>query len=112
MSFTPGAFERLIAITEAQALNLLAAEYPRLVRHEPLTVSFTLHRDPTNEYDANAIAVHLNGEHLGHLPKNAAWSIAGEMDAGVEWWVTDYVIRVDLEHPEHPGLTLTIERKP
>lgn len=42
-------------------------------------------RAPDNAYDPNAIAVHWNGEMIGHLNKVIAFRLAPELDAGVTW---------------------------
>jgi hypothetical protein len=39
-------------------------------------------REPTNKYDANAIAVHYFNQKIGHFPRGFAAEIAPLMDAG------------------------------
>jgi hypothetical protein len=39
-------------------------------------------REPENPYDANAIAVHLQNQKLGHFPRGFAAEVAPLMDAG------------------------------
>ena len=41
-----------------------------------------LRRDPGNEHDANAIAVHAGGEQVGWVPREVAAEVAPEIDAG------------------------------
>lgn len=42
-----------------------------------------LKREPTNKYDANAIAVHILGNKVGHISKGVAANLAPILDAGV-----------------------------
>lgn len=39
-------------------------------------------REPNNEYDANAVAVHIFNQKLGHFPRGFAAEVAPLMDAG------------------------------
>jgi hypothetical protein len=47
--------------------------------------ALALRREPDNEHDANAIAVHAGGEHVGFVPRELAAELAGELDAGRPW---------------------------
>jgi hypothetical protein len=42
----------------------------------------TLVRDPSNQYDANAIQVHYDGIFIGFVPKTANADLATALDAG------------------------------
>lgn len=42
--------------------------------------SVELMREPANPYDANAIAVHWHGEHIGYVPKLANRALARRLD--------------------------------
>lgn len=42
-----------------------------------------LKREPTNKHDANAIAVHIMGNKVGHISAGVAENLAPIMDAGV-----------------------------
>ncbi len=42
----------------------------------------TLVREPDNNYDKNAIAVHLDGKKVGHIPAPQAKILAPMLDAG------------------------------
>ena len=44
--------------------------------------TITLVREPHNKYDANAIAVHLDGGKVGHIPAPQAKILAPMLDAG------------------------------
>lgn len=60
-----------------------------------------LERDPNNPYDANAIAVYAEGEHLGFIPKEHNVDLAAAMDAGAE-----PICTVISEDAKKPGLTV------
>lgn len=62
-SFYPGAGQWLAKLAPGQQLRV--------------------EREPNNEYDANAIAVHIFQQKLGHFPRGFAAEIAPLMDAGV-----------------------------
>ena len=61
-SFYPGAGEQIIRMRPGQQLRV--------------------EREPNNEYDANAIAVHIFNQKLGHFPRGFAAEVAPLMDAG------------------------------
>jgi hypothetical protein len=67
-----------------------------------------LRRDPANEHDANAIAVHAGGEQLGFVPRELAAEIAPELDAGAPW--SAVVLREQRASPRDPrsGLTMLL----
>jgi len=68
-----------------------------------------LRRDPGNEHDANAIAVHVpGGAQLGWVPREIAAELAGEMDAGKPWCAV--VLREQRPSPRDPrsGLTMLL----
>jgi hypothetical protein len=44
-----------------------------------------LRREPGNPHDANAIAVHAGGTHVGFVPRELAAELAPELDAGRPW---------------------------
>lgn len=68
-----------------------------------------LRRDPGNEHDPNAIAVHVEGgEQLGWVPREIAAEIAAEIDAGEPW--SALVLREQRLSPRDPrnGLTMLL----
>jgi hypothetical protein len=73
-----------------------------------------LRRDPDNEHDPDAIAVHADGggEQLGWVPRELAAQLAGELDAGREW--SAVVLREQRPTPRDPrsGLTMLLARAP
>lgn len=38
-------------------------------------------REPDNQYDRNAIAIHINGQIVGHVARDQAAELAGTLDA-------------------------------
>jgi hypothetical protein len=71
-----------------------------------------LRRDPDNQHDANAIAVHAadGGEQIGWVPREVAAELAGEIDAGRAW--SAVVLREQRPSPRDPrsGLTMLLAR--
>ncbi len=68
-----------------------------------------LRRDPNNEHDANAIAVHVpGGAQLGWVPREIAAELAPQIDAGEPWCAV--VLREQRASPRDPrtGLTLLL----
>ena len=70
-----------------------------------------LRRDPANEHDPNAIAVHLpGGAQLGWVPRELAAELAGELDAGRP--LSAVALREARPSPRDPrtGVTMLIAR--
>jgi hypothetical protein len=66
-----------------------------------------LRRDPANEHDPNAIAVHARGgEQVGWVPRELAEEIAPELDAGRPW--SAVVLREQRASPRDPRTGLTM----
>jgi HIRAN domain len=66
-----------------------------------------LRRDPDNEHDPNAIAVHARGgEQLGFVPREIAEQLAPELDAGKPW--AALVLREQRASPRDPRTGLTM----
>jgi hypothetical protein len=65
-----------------------------------------LRRQPDNEYDANAIAVHGGGELLGFVPRELAEELAPALDSGAPW--SAVVLREHSESPRDPRTGLTM----
>ena len=61
-SFYPGAGEQIARLRAGQQLRV--------------------EREPRNEYDPNAISVHIFNQKLGHFPRGFAAEVAPIMDAG------------------------------
>ncbi len=71
-------------------------------------ISVFLKRNPVNQYDSNAIEVHVDGNMVGHIPKDIAARIAPIMDTGVEYKSTLYQIRISYENHSNPGLDILV----
>lgn len=77
-----------------------------------------LHREPSNLYDSNAVAVievdPETGEitTFGHLPAALAGRIAPEIDAGARWELAGYEVLVTPRYPDRPGLSVVLLRDP
>jgi hypothetical protein len=68
-----------------------------------------LRRDPDNEHDPHAIAVHTDdGRPLGWVPRELAAQLAGELDSGRKW--SAVVLREQRPSPRDPrsGLTMLL----
>jgi hypothetical protein len=67
-----------------------------------------LRRDPDNEHDPNAIAVHAGGEQVGWVPRELAEELAPQLDAGRTW--SAIVLREQRRSPRDPrhGLTMLL----
>jgi hypothetical protein len=68
-----------------------------------------LRRDPGNEHDPNAIAVHVGGgEQVGWVPREIAEELAPELDAGKPW--SALVLREQRPSPRDPrnGITMLL----
>ena len=65
-----------------------------------------LRREPDNPHDANAIAVHGGGRHLGFVPRELAEEIAPALDAGASW--SAVVLREQRASPRDPRTGLTM----
>jgi HIRAN domain len=67
-----------------------------------------LRRDPENEYDPNAIAVHAGSAQVGWVPREVAAELAPELDDGRPW--SALVLREQRRSPRDPrhGLTMLL----
>lgn len=76
-------------------------------------VSVLLIRNPENEFDENAVQVHVpwlgRRSMIGHIDKNRAAALAPRMDAGWEYAARIVSVNVLPEKPEQPGITIEIE---
>jgi hypothetical protein len=73
-----------------------------------------LRRDPHNEHDSNAIAVHAphSDEQVGWVPREIAAELASELDAGRPW--SAVILREQRASPRDPrtGLTMLLAPTP
>jgi HIRAN domain len=66
-----------------------------------------LRRDPSNEHDPNAIAVHAaGGDQVGWVPRELAAELASELDARRPW--SAVVLRERRDSPRDPRTGLTM----
>ena len=67
-----------------------------------------LRRDPANEHDSNAIAVHAGGAQVGWVPREVAAELAPQLDQGKPWAAV--VLREQRRSPRDPrhGLTMLL----
>ena len=73
----------------------------------------TLRRDPSNEHDPNAIAVHAgDGQQVGWVPRDLAAELAPALDDGEPW--SAIVLREQRRSPRDPrhGLTMLLAPAP
>ena len=71
-----------------------------------------LRRDPGNEHDPNAIAVHTQrDEALGFVPRELAAELAPQLDRGIPW--SAVVLREQRASPRDPrtGITMLLGRE-
>ena len=107
---------RLVGVTFApgypETIGKLEATWVsrELRGEEPVPIKAVLRRDPANPHDSNAVAVLVDGDHLGHIPANMAARLAPLLDAGEVWSceVTDVV--TDPNRPANPGVTVRLAR--
>lgn len=74
-------------------------------RGEPLAV--LLLREPLNQHDPNAVAVHVPAVGpVGHLNREIAGQVAPLLDTGRVRVLADLYVRIHPDHPDRPGLTV------
>lgn len=105
VSFVPGYPDNL--------LDLELADSKAQLNGEPLTV--VLIRNPDNEYDANAIEVHVpsigDDGMIGHLTRPIAARMAPEMDKGIIWSAEVESVLINPDHLDRPGISITCNRE-
>lgn len=110
VSFAPGYPDNLHALDHAMKSRVL------LDLGDPEPLPAILVRNPENPYDTNAIAVHCpslgDNAMIGHLPRALAVRLAPEMDAGHLYAGAIHYVKVHDDHPDRPGIEITIARIP
>lgn len=81
----------------------------------PTGLPVVLVRNPDNEYDENAVEIHLpflgrRTGMVGHVPADLAAKLAPSMDRGDEWVARLERVLVNPEHPDRPGALIVMER--
>lgn len=91
-----------------KSVEVVGIEYRGPLRKSAGQVTFYLIREPGNEHDTNAIAVHYEGKHIGYIPRELAALYSIDMDMAQLHVMTapgqiydSYTARVWLEPPEH-----------
>ncbi len=101
---------RVAGVAGAAQFHAEALQSDAVAPGRPLT----LERDPENEHDANAIAVHPGdgGEQVGFVPREVATELAADIDAGTPW--SAVVLRDQRASPRDPrtGITMLLARAP
>lgn len=95
-------------LLELERLSLDSA----LLGDEPLAALIV--RNPQNRFDGNACEVHVpalgDDGMIGHLPRAVAARLAPQIDAGETWQAEVYVVRVDPNHLDKPGIDIRLWR--
>ena len=77
---------------------------------EPLAL--LLVRNPNNEFDSNAIEVHVpalgDAGMVGHVARQMAAHLARRLDNGEQYTAYPSWVRINPEHEDYPGLTITV----
>lgn len=105
VSFVPGYPNNLHSLEEAAGRAYVKGE-------EGLTA--LLVRNPNNEFDENAIEVHVPaiGDEgmIGHLPRDLAGKLAPLIDDGMKWGAMVKNVYINPDHPDRPGIAIVVER--
>ena len=85
----------------------------RNLQKDQASVYVSLRRNPTNEYDTNAIQVlgHVRGGStvdLGFIDKNLATELAPLMDNGKRVWVKNFTIKYNQNYPTSVRLGIEV----
>lgn len=85
--------------------------YPANVMSLNMDDEMSLIREPENEHDSNAIAVHSwpIGP-IGHIGRGIAERLAPELDAGTKWSVELVEVGINSAHKSNPGVTIRCRR--
>ena len=104
VSFVPGYPDNLLDLAKADVNAAAVGE--RLIA--------ILHRNPANEYDPNAIEVHVpalgDGGFIGHLTRPIVARMAPDMDAGAIWHAEVANVLIDPDHLDRPGIEIHCKR--
>lgn len=110
VSFTDGYPENLERLHEVASLRWLTSPGEFAGRdREPEPLAAVLHREPENEHDPNAVAIHVPASdvgHIGHLPRALAARLAPELDEGATWGCEVESVLIHPEHPDRPGISV------
>jgi hypothetical protein len=114
VTFVKGYPNNIFRLNDIAAERFLTtpAGFGQDVEPEPLPA--VLIRNPANEFDANAIEVHVpslgDPGMIGHIPRTVAERLAPSLDAGDPWLSFITYVAIDPNHPNNPGVHIEIER--
>lgn len=95
-------------------LHALAAVAGNSTGNSIEPIAAVLIRNPANQFDANAIEVHVpalgNQAMIGHLPARVAERLAPQLDAGETWQVAVTSVLIQPEHEDRPGISVHVAR--
>lgn len=104
VSFVPG--------YPGNLLDLSAISDEARIEGEPLAA--VLRRNPNNEYDPNAVEVHVpalgDGGFIGHLTRPIVARLAPDIDAGGRWQAEVDDVLIDPDHMDRPGISINVKR--
>jgi hypothetical protein len=83
LSALPAPVLRRVPVLEAFIRGFQYHDGPGVIGRMQAGDALQLVREPGNDFDENAIAVHWNGHHLGYLPREENNTLARMMDRGV-----------------------------
>jgi len=69
-----------------------------------------LQAEPDNPYDANAVAVTVDGSLCGYLPRTVAKKVTETMAAGAYFAILSWKIKMHNPASQLPGMELTLKR--
>lgn len=106
VSFRPAYPDNLYGLDTAWQQSVLDND-------EPLAA--ILVREPDNQHDPNAVAVHvpaLGDEwgHIGYIMREVAVRLAPELDEGVEWAAEVVEVKIHPDHLSNPGIAIRCTR--
>lgn len=114
LSFVPGYPDNIMELNAIAAKQMV--DSPNVFGDEEVMVPILcrLVRNPSNEFDSNAIEVHVPSfegkEMLGHIPAAVSSRLAPLLDAGESWSAAVTNILVDPQHPDNPGILIEVEK--
>ena len=100
---------RLAGVTFAPGYPRNLADLVERIDHDG-KVAADLVRERDNPHDPNAVAVHVEGRMLGHIPRSFAARLAARLDRGEAFDAAITSIPVHEEHPERPGCNVSIAK--
>ncbi len=115
VTFVPNYPSNVLLLNEVAALRYLTSPSGSFGDDtEPEPIPAVLIRNPDNEFDGNAIEVHVpslgDEAMIGHIPRGVAERLAPSLDAGDAWTTEIIGVAIHPDHPTNPGVHLLINR--